>query len=100
MASNNTRAHTVRATNGDTHEVYYRTENPDAGMFIRIEESTAIENNMTIVETTVIEVIVGVTGSEWLITEPRTMAFVEITGDESYEVTQRAVIGTGEIVEA
>jgi hypothetical protein len=72
---------------GMSNEVYFNRANPDAGIFIKIEESKAIEMGMTVIETTVDHVIVGCTGSEYLITEPRTFAFVEITNDDRFTIT-------------
>ncbi len=79
----------TRAKNTATQEatdIFYQTADTENGrMFIKIPESQAIEMGMTVMETVRENVIVGVTGSEYLITEPRTFAFVEITNDDRYE---------------
>ncbi len=76
----------VKETETDKiHEVYFHNTATDAStaeMFICIEESKAISMEMTVVETQVKEVITGCTGSEYLITEPRTFAWVSISDDD------------------
>ena len=71
----------------EVHEVFFQSADTENGrVFIKIPESQAIEMGMTVIETTVEQVVVGVTGSEYLITEPRTFAFVEVTNDNRFEI--------------
>ena len=78
----------VKETETDKiHEVFFHNTVEDAStaeMFICIEETKAIDMGMTVIETTQKEVITGCTGSEYLITEPRTFAFVSISGDDRF----------------
>lgn len=79
--------HATETATEKTHEVFFQTADYDNGRcFIKIEESKAIEMNMTVMETVRENVIVGVTGSEYLITEPRTFAFVEVTNDDRFVI--------------
>ena len=80
----------TRAMNTATQEatdiLYQRTDTENGRMFVQMPESQAIDMGMTVIETVTKNVVVGVTGSEYLITEPRTFAFVEITNDDRFEV--------------
>lgn len=80
----------TRAMNTATQEAtdifYQRTDTENGRMFVQMPESQAIDMGMTVIETVTKNVVVGVTGSEYLITEPRTFAFVEITNDDRFEV--------------
>lgn len=74
-----------------THTLYFMNNDYDNGRcFIKIEESKANEMEMTVLETTIEKVIVGVTGSEYLITENRVFAFVEITDDNRFVINPRS----------
>jgi len=78
---------TQNTATSEEHELFFQTADTENGrMFIKIPESQAIEMGMTVMETVRENVIVGVTGSEYLITEPRTFAFVEVTNDNRFEV--------------
>ncbi len=88
VATNMTRPQTATETaTQKTHDVFFQTADYDNGRcFIKIEESKAIEMEMTVMETTIESVIVGVTGSEYLITENRVFAFVEVTNDNRFVI--------------
>ena len=82
---------TQNTATSEQHEIFYQSADTENGrMFIKIPESQATEMEMTVMETVTENVIVGVTGSEYLITEPRTFAFVEVTNDDRFEIIAHA----------